>query len=79
MFKKNPKKSVLTLLLLALLTLVLVLSSASLGFAQDGTTGLRRHLLQVKQGCIADQLGDIRSGLHGNFSRCFALTSMPQP
>ena len=42
MFKKNPKKSVLTLLLLALLTLVLVLSSASLGFAQDGgftTTG----------------------------------------
>ena len=36
MFKKNPKKSVLTLLLLALLTLVLVLSSASLGFAQDG-------------------------------------------
>jgi hypothetical protein len=35
MFKKNPKKSVLTLLLLALLTLVLVLSSASLGFAQD--------------------------------------------
>ena len=36
MFKKNPKKSVLTLSLLALLTLVLVLSSASLGFAQDG-------------------------------------------
>ncbi|GJM42036.1 MAG: peptidase S8 [Ardenticatenaceae bacterium] len=36
MFKKNPKKSVLTLMLLALLTLVLVLSSASLGFAQDG-------------------------------------------
>ena len=36
MFKKNQKKSVLTLLLLALLTLVLVLSSASLGFAQDG-------------------------------------------
>lgn len=36
MFKKNPKKSVLTLLLLAVLTLVLVLSSASLGFAQDG-------------------------------------------
>lgn len=36
MFKKNPKKSVLTLLLMALLTLVLVLSSASLGFAQDG-------------------------------------------
>lgn len=35
MFKKNPKKSVLTLTLLALLTLVLVLSSASLGFAQD--------------------------------------------
>ena len=35
MFKKNPKKSSLTLLLLALLTLVLVLSSASLGFAQD--------------------------------------------
>ena len=42
MFKKNPKKSVFTLLLLAVLTLVLVLSSASLGFAQDGgitTTG----------------------------------------
>lgn len=36
MFKKNPKKSVLSLTLLALLTLVLVLSSASLGFAQDG-------------------------------------------
>ncbi|MBK8902721.1 MAG: S8 family serine peptidase [Anaerolineaceae bacterium] len=35
MFKKTPKKSVLTLMLLALLTLVLVLSSASLGFAQD--------------------------------------------
>lgn len=35
MFKKNPKKSVLTLLLLALLTLVMVLSSASIGFAQD--------------------------------------------
>ncbi|MCP4417789.1 MAG: S8 family serine peptidase [Chloroflexi bacterium] len=36
MFKNNRKKSVLTLLLLALLTLVLVLSSASLGLAQDG-------------------------------------------
>ncbi len=36
MFKKNPKKSVLTVSLLALLTLVLILSSASLGFAQDG-------------------------------------------
>ncbi len=36
MFKKNPKKSVLTLLFLVLLTLVLVLSSASLGLAQDG-------------------------------------------
>lgn len=36
MFKKTPKKSVLTLSLIALLTLVLVLSSASLGFAQDG-------------------------------------------
>lgn len=36
MFKKNPKKSVLSLTFLALLTLVLVLSSASLGFAQDG-------------------------------------------
>lgn len=41
MFKKNPKKSVLTLLLLALLTLVLVLSSASIGLAQDeGFTAL---------------------------------------
>ena len=36
MFKKNPKKSVLTLLLLALFALVLAFSSASLGFAQDG-------------------------------------------
>jgi subtilisin family serine protease len=48
MFKKNHKKSVLTLLLLALLTLILVLSSASLGFAQDdGPTALGDNPIDI--------------------------------
>ncbi|WP_240725272.1 pyridoxal-phosphate dependent enzyme [Mangrovimicrobium sediminis] len=46
--------------------------------AEDGAAGQLRHLAQVEQGGVANQLGDVSGTVHGGRLRKNSPQSMPQ-